>query len=165
MVISNDFKKMLKLRNAVEYEKPALGYVYEGMYRARRRINELFKKKKELYKPYTDIIDRHWDRMLRKSIHCAVYWLNPVFQYNHENVCSKREVFQGVLDMVEKNFSGTSIVDLTLSLGKFRDIEGTFGRYSVIASRTSTHPGNILSPLGILRPCNYNTYNNYESIT
>ncbi|KAL7593981.1 hypothetical protein Lser_V15G32559 [Lactuca serriola] len=173
MVISNDFKKMLKLRNASECkdivlnenfwknclitvkvmtpllrllrlcdsdETPALGYVYEGMYRARRGINELFKKKKELYKPYTDIIDRRWDKMLRKSIHCAAYWLNPVFQYNHENVCSKREVFQGVLDMVEKNFSGTSIFDLTLSLGKFRDIEDTFGRYSVIASRTSTRP-------------------------
>ncbi|XP_052621719.1 uncharacterized protein LOC111895113 [Lactuca sativa] len=121
-------------------EKPALGYVYEGMYRARRGVKELFKKKKELYKPYTDIIDRRWDKMLRKSIHYAAYWLNPVFQYNHENVCSKREVFQGVLDMVENNFSGTSILDLTLSLGKFRDSEGTFGRYSAIASRTSTRP-------------------------
>nr|KAJ0195147.1 hypothetical protein LSAT_V11C700368930 [Lactuca sativa] len=164
MVISNDFKKMLKLRNAAECkdivlnknfwkiclikllrlcdsdEKPALGYVYEGMYRARRGVKELFKKKKELYKPYTDIIDRRWDKMLRKSIHYAAYWLNPVFQYNHENVCSKREVFQGVLDMVENNFSGTSILDLTLSLGKFRDSEGTFGRYSAIASRTSTRP-------------------------
>ncbi|XP_052622329.1 uncharacterized protein LOC128127696 [Lactuca sativa] len=156
MVISNDFKKMLKVKNAVECkdivlndnfwrnclitvkvmtpllrllrlcdsdEKPALGYVYEGMYRARRRVKELFKKKNELYKPYTDITDRRWDRILRKSIHCAAYWLNPIFQYNHENVCSKREVFQGVLDMVENNFSGTSILDLTLSLGKFRDSE------------------------------------------
>nr|KAJ0203437.1 hypothetical protein LSAT_V11C500233310 [Lactuca sativa] len=167
MVISNDCKKMLKVRNAVEckdivfnenfwknclimvkvmtpllrllrlcdsYEKRALGYVYEGMYRARRCVKELFKKKKELYTPYTDIIDRSWDRMLRQNIHCAAYWLNP------ENVCSKREVFQGVLDMVEMNFFGTSILDLTLSLGKFRDSEDTFGRYNAIASHTSTCP-------------------------
>ncbi|XP_052623103.1 uncharacterized protein LOC111890329 [Lactuca sativa] len=104
-------------------EKPTLGYVYEGMHRARRGIKELFKKKKELYKPYTNIIDRCWDRMLRKSIHCATYLLNPVFQYDRENLCSKREIFQGVLDMVEKNFSGSSIKDLTMSLGKFYDSE------------------------------------------
>ncbi|XP_052626826.1 uncharacterized protein LOC111876822 [Lactuca sativa] len=173
MVISTEFKKMLKVGNAVECkeivlnenfwknclitvkvmtpllrllrlcdsdEKPALGYVYEGMHRARRRVKELFKKKKELYKPYTNIIDRRWDRMLRKSIHCAAYWLNPVFQYDRENLCSKREIFQGVLDMVEKNFSGSDIIDLTMSLGKFRDSEGTFGRPSAIASRTSTRP-------------------------
>ncbi|XP_023744815.1 uncharacterized protein LOC111892970 [Lactuca sativa] len=164
MVISNDFKKMLKVRNAVEckdivlnenfwrnclitvkvmthllrllrlcdsYEKPTLGYVYEGMYRAIRGVKELFKKKKELYKPYTDIIDRRWDIMLRKNIHSATYWLNPVFQYNHENVFSKRKVFQGVLDMVEKNFSGTSILDLTLSLGKFRDSEDEWWKLDV----------------------------------
>ncbi|XP_023751607.2 uncharacterized protein LOC111899961 [Lactuca sativa] len=110
------------------------------MHRARRGVKELFKKKKELYKPYTNIIDRRWDRMLRKSIHCAAYWLNPVFQYDRENLCSKREIFQGVLDMVEKNFSGSGIIDLTMSLGKFRDSEGTFGRPSAIASRTSTRP-------------------------
>ena len=98
MVISNEFKKMLKVGNAVECkqivlneifwknclitvkvmtpllkllrlcdsdEKPAIGYVYEGMRRARRGIKELFKKKKELYRPYTNIIDSRCDRMLR----------------------------------------------------------------------------------------------------
>ncbi|KAL7611343.1 hypothetical protein Lser_V15G12631 [Lactuca serriola] len=137
MVISNEFKKMLKVGNAVECkkivlneifwknclitvkvmtpllkllrlcdsdEKSAIGYVYEGMRRARRGIKELFKKKKELYRPYTNIIDSRWDRMLRKSIYCAAYWLNPVFQYDHANLCKKNEVFQGVLEMVEKTF-------------------------------------------------------------
>lgn len=173
MVISNEFKKMLKVGTAGECkeivmnetfwknclitvkvmtpllrllrlcdsdEKPALGYVYEGMHRARKGVKELFKKKKELYKPYTDIIDRRWDKMLRTSIHCAAYWLNPAFQYDRENLCTKREVFQGVLDMVEKNRSGAGVLDLTMSLGKFREAEGTFGRASAVASRTSTRP-------------------------
>ncbi|KAJ9546639.1 hypothetical protein OSB04_019182 [Centaurea solstitialis] len=173
MVISNEFKKMLKVGNAMECkeivfnetfwknclitvkvmtpllrllrlcdsdEKPALGYVYEGMHRARKGVKDLFKKKKELYKPYTDIIDRRWDRMLRTSIHCVAYWLNPAFQYDHDNLCYKREVFQGVLDMVEKNFRGSNVIDLTMALGKFRDSEGTFGRPSAVASRTITRP-------------------------
>ncbi|XP_023754683.3 uncharacterized protein LOC111903128 [Lactuca sativa] len=156
MVISNEFKKMLKVGNAVECkqivlneifwknclitvkvmtsllkllrlcdldEKPAIGYVYEGMRRARRGIKELFKKKKELYKPYTNIIDSHWDRMLRKSIYCADYWLNPVFQYDHANLCKKNEVFQGVLEMVEKTFKGDDVLNITLNLGRFHDAE------------------------------------------
>ncbi|KAJ9568146.1 hypothetical protein OSB04_004112 [Centaurea solstitialis] len=130
MVISNEFKKMLKVGNAIECkeiilnenfwknclitvkvmtpllrvlrlcdsdEKPAMGYVYEGMRRARKGVKDLFKKK-------------------------------------------KREVFQGVLDMVEKNFKGKDVLDVTMSLGKFRDGEGTFGRSSAVASRTITRP-------------------------
>ncbi|XP_052622250.1 uncharacterized protein LOC111876721 [Lactuca sativa] len=156
MVISNEFKKMLKVGNAVELkvmtpllkllrlcdsdEKPAIGYVYEGMRRARRGIKELFKKKKELYRPYTNIIDSCWDRMLRKSIYCAAYWLNPVFQYDHANLCKKNEVFQGVLEMVEKTFKGDDVLNITLNLGRFRDAEGTFGRSSAVASRNLTRP-------------------------
>ncbi|KAL4568318.1 hypothetical protein LXL04_023927 [Taraxacum kok-saghyz] len=173
MVISNDFKKMLKVGNALECkqivlnetfwknclitvkvmspllrllrlcdtdEKPALGYVYEGMHRARKGVKELFKKKKELYKPYTNIIDRRWDRMLRKSIHCAAYWLNPNFQFNRESFCSKSEVVSGVLEMVEKFSLGVGHFDLTMMLGKFREAVGTFGRVSAIASRTTMRP-------------------------
>ncbi|KAL4562501.1 hypothetical protein LXL04_034707 [Taraxacum kok-saghyz] len=83
MVISSEYKKMLKVGNVVECrdivmnenfwknslitvkvmtpllkllrlldsdEKPAIGYVYEGMRRARKGVKELFKKKKELFK-------------------------------------------------------------------------------------------------------------------
>nr|KAJ0198819.1 hypothetical protein LSAT_V11C600335280 [Lactuca sativa]KAJ0200507.1 hypothetical protein LSAT_V11C600335210 [Lactuca sativa] len=156
MVISNEFKKILKVGNSVECkqivlnkifwkncliivkvmnpllnllrmcdsdEKLAIGYVYEGMRQARRRIKELFKKKKELYRPYTKIIDSRWDRMLRKSIYCGAYWLNPVFQYDHANLCKKNEVFQGILEMVEKTFKGDYILNITLNLGRFRDAE------------------------------------------
>ena len=176
MVISNEFKKMLKVGNAVECkqivlneifwknclitvkvmtpllkllrlcdsdEKPAIGYVYEGMRRARRGIKELFKKKKELYRPYTNIIDSCWDRMLRKSIYCSAYWLNPVFQYDHANLCKKNEVFQGVLEMVEKTFKGNDVLNITLNLGRFCDAEGTFGRSNVVASHNLTRPGMI----------------------
>nr|KAJ0185063.1 hypothetical protein LSAT_V11C900463900 [Lactuca sativa] len=120
MVISNDFKKMLKLRNAAECkdivlnenfwknclvtvkvmntllrllrlcdsdEKPALGYVYEGMYRARRGffsiIMRMFVLRERCFKVFS-------------------IWLRRIFP--------------------------------------FRDSEGAFGRYSVIASRTSTRP-------------------------
>ncbi|CAA7060169.1 unnamed protein product [Microthlaspi erraticum] len=60
-------------------EKPSLPYVYEGMYRARLGVKKIFKKEKRLYKPYTRIIDSRWDKMLRRDIYAAAYFLNPAF--------------------------------------------------------------------------------------
>nr|KAJ0212111.1 hypothetical protein LSAT_V11C400177650 [Lactuca sativa] len=151
MVISNKFKKMLKVGNVVECkqivldeifwknclitvkvmthllkllqlcdsdEKPAIGYVYVGMRRERRGVKELFKKKKELYNPYTNIIDSRRDRMLRK-----VFIVRLI----------------GVLEMVENTFKGDDVLNITLNLGRFRDADGTFDRSSVVASRNLTH--------------------------
>lgn len=161
MVISNEFKKMLKVRNAIECkhtvmnksfwnnclitvrvmtpllrllrlcdvdEKPSLGYVYDGMNRARKGIEALFKGKEELYKPYTDILDRRWENMLSNSIHRTVYWLNPTFQYDKNSLCKRHEVFCGVLDMAEKNYSADEVLEITSALGKFRKAHGDFGK-------------------------------------
>ena len=38
-------------------ERPSMGYVHEGMYRARLGIKKLFNHNKRLYKPYTNIIN------------------------------------------------------------------------------------------------------------
>ena len=38
-------------------ERPSMGYVYEGMYRACLSIKKLFNRNKRLYKPYTNIIN------------------------------------------------------------------------------------------------------------
>ncbi|KAD3640236.1 hypothetical protein E3N88_29459 [Mikania micrantha] len=66
-------------------EKPSIGYIYEGMNRVRKGIIELFCNKECHYKQYIDIIDARWDKMLRRSLHSAAYWLNPVFQYDEDN--------------------------------------------------------------------------------
>ncbi|KAG6519024.1 hypothetical protein ZIOFF_022513 [Zingiber officinale] len=55
-------------------ERPSLGYVYEGMYRAINGIKKLFKNKERFYQPYTDIINERWDRMLRKNLLAAAYY-------------------------------------------------------------------------------------------
>ncbi|KAL0404286.1 UNVERIFIED_CONTAM: hypothetical protein Sradi_2069400 [Sesamum radiatum] len=72
-------------------EMPSLGYVYEGMFRARKAIKDLFCNKKRLYQQYVDIINARWDKMLRKSLHAAAYYLNPTFQYDKEFFCEKTE--------------------------------------------------------------------------
>ena len=81
-------------------EKPAMGYVYDGIYRARKGIKELFKHRKNLYKPYTSIIKDRWNRTLRTGIHVLAYWLNPAFQFSEQNLCQKLEVQRGILDVM-----------------------------------------------------------------
>ncbi|XP_021979322.2 uncharacterized protein LOC110875431 [Helianthus annuus] len=110
-------------------EKPSLGYVYEGMLRIRKGIKELFKRKRRNYKRYVDIIDARWDKILRKSLHAAAYWLNPIFQYEKDNREEKDKAWVGVLDMIEKLTTLDNSVQITIShLAKFRDKVGTFGR-------------------------------------
>ncbi|XP_022018457.2 uncharacterized protein LOC110918457 [Helianthus annuus] len=121
-------------------EKPSLPYVFEGMIQADKGVKAIFKGKEDLYKPYTDIIDARWKKMLCSSIHCAAYWLNPAYQYDKENLYKGKEVFKGVLEMVEKNFSVDEVIDITTALGKFRDGEECFGRSSAVASRKAIQP-------------------------
>ncbi|XP_035837154.1 uncharacterized protein LOC110930875 [Helianthus annuus] len=116
-------------------EKPSLPYVFEGMNQADKGVKAIFKGKEDLYKPYTDIIDARWKKMLCSSIHCAAYWLNPAYQYDKKNLYKGKEVFKGFLEMVEKNFSVNEVIDITTSLGKFRDGEECFSRSSAVASR------------------------------
>ncbi|XP_022018107.1 uncharacterized protein LOC110918021 [Helianthus annuus] len=70
----------------------------------------------------------------------SIHWLNPAFWYDKEKLCKSKEVFKGVLEMVEKNFSGDDVIDVTMALGKFHDDKECFGRSSVIASRRVIQP-------------------------
>nr|XP_043611787.1 uncharacterized protein LOC122583450 [Erigeron canadensis] len=112
-------------------EKPSLGYVFEGMLRVKNGLKELFQRKKRLYKQYVDIVDARWDKMLRKSLHAAAYWLNLTFQYERDNREEKQEGFEGVLDMLEKMSEGNRIY--ISDLAKFRDKTGGFGRPLALA--------------------------------
>ncbi|XP_076924056.1 uncharacterized protein LOC143586383 [Bidens hawaiensis] len=46
----------------------------------------------------------------------------------------------GVLDMVEKTFLGDDVLDVRMTLCKFRDAKDCFGRSSAVASRNATKP-------------------------
>nr|KAJ0227417.1 hypothetical protein LSAT_V11C100006920 [Lactuca sativa] len=89
-------------------ENIAFGYVYAGMRRAWKSSKNCLRKK-ELYKPYTNIIDWTHDNI-------TIMFGSAT---NHENFCSKRKMFDVVLDMVENNISSGDVLGLTISLGEF----------------------------------------------
>ncbi|XP_028769649.1 uncharacterized protein LOC114727081 [Neltuma alba] len=92
---------LIKLLRIVDSdEKPSLPYVYEGMRREKIAIKEMFKKNKELYKPYTRIIQTRWDRHLKTNLHAASYLLNPAITYGPD--CpSKSKLMMALIDVVE----------------------------------------------------------------
>ncbi|XP_057507390.1 uncharacterized protein LOC130790464 [Actinidia eriantha] len=102
LIIVKIVKPLMRLLRIVDGDvKPSMGYVYEGIYRARIGIKKVFLNKRRLYKPYTDILKQRWDNQLRKNIHAAAYWLNPAFQYDQASFCRKPEVMSSFLDLVD----------------------------------------------------------------
>ncbi|XP_031274728.1 uncharacterized protein LOC116133189 [Pistacia vera] len=55
--VSKIVAPLMRLLRIVDLdERPAIGYVYDGMYRAKKAIKKFFRKRKTMYKPYTEII-------------------------------------------------------------------------------------------------------------
>ncbi|KAL0442137.1 UNVERIFIED_CONTAM: hypothetical protein Sradi_0152600 [Sesamum radiatum] len=124
-------------------EKSSLGYVYEGMYRTRKAIKALFRNKKRLYQQYVDIINARWDKMLRKSLHVAAYYLNPAFQYDKESFCEKTEVLSGLLEYIDTRVdTGGNKAYNEISL--YRDRQKSFARPTAMTIARSTRPGNFI---------------------
>ncbi|XP_050243404.1 uncharacterized protein LOC126692036 isoform X1 [Quercus robur] len=120
-------------------QRPAIGYVYEGMHRAWLGIKKIFRMKKHLYKPYTSIIKNRWDKHLRKDLHAAAYWLNPAFQYDEENFCRKPAVHMVVLDYIGTKYDGDK-EKVIKETQYFRDRIGSFDRELALSTSTTTHP-------------------------
>ncbi|XP_039128907.1 uncharacterized protein LOC120265048 [Dioscorea cayenensis subsp. rotundata] len=120
-------------------EKPAMGYVYDGKYRTRKSIKELFKRKKHLYKPYTSIIKDRWNRTLRTGIHVLAYWLNPAFQFDEHNLCQKLEVQRSILDVIEQQtmFKPSELME---EMKVFRERQKTFARPLALSISKTTTP-------------------------
>jgi len=129
--------------------RPSLGYVYDGMYRARKTIKNVFRNKKSLYKPYTKIIKQRWDRQLRKDIHAASYLLNPVFYYDQEHFSKKPEVMHGFLGILN-NIVPSGKTDFVNESMIYRDMKDVFKSDLAIEASTKMKPGNILYVLNIL---------------
>ena len=120
-------------------QRSAIGYVYEGMHRARLGIKKIFRMKKHLYKPYISIIKNHLDKNLRKDLHVAAYWLNPAFQYDKENFCRKPAVHMAILDYIGTKYDGDKEKAIK-ETQYFRDRIGSFDRDLALSTSTTTYP-------------------------
>ena len=133
---------MRLLRICASDDKPSLGFVYEGMWRVIKGVKELFKNKERLYGKYVGIIESRWDRMLRKNLHAAAFYLNPAYQYDPEIPTETVEVMKGLLDAAETILPGVD--GLMDEIYTFRDKKKGFGRKFVLDNSKFSRPGKLI---------------------
>ncbi|GAV88827.1 LOW QUALITY PROTEIN: DUF659 domain-containing protein/Dimer_Tnp_hAT domain-containing protein, partial [Cephalotus follicularis] len=119
-------------------EKPSLWYVYEGMFRTKMTIKNLFNNRKK-YKPYTNLLKFRWDRHLRKNLHAVAYFLNPAFMYDSGRV-EKMEIMQSMYDLFEKKSICKNGETAMSEIKLFRERHGSFGRDIAIKLLNTMQP-------------------------
>lgn len=75
---------ILKVMREVSGAKPAVGFVYELMTRAKESIRTYYIMDEIKCKTFLDIVDKKWQKYLHSPLHSAAAFLNPSVQYNPE---------------------------------------------------------------------------------
>ena len=127
-------------------EKPAMGYVYDGIYRVIDGIKKNFKDKKRLQEPYVNIIKDQWDNQFYRDIHAAAYRLNPAFQYDSSTLNKRLETQFAVTNVIESKVS-VGRLKLVEELRLFREREQTFETQLAQESANTSQLGKILFTL------------------
>ncbi|XP_010468542.1 PREDICTED: uncharacterized protein LOC104748632 [Camelina sativa] len=90
-------------------------------------------------KPYTNIIYRRWDRMLRHDLHDAAYYLNPAFMYDQTSFYEKPEVMSGLMSLIGKQ-TEDSKTKLVQELRSYREREGSFSPDMALTCSKTSQP-------------------------
>lgn len=74
----------LKVMREVFGGKPAVGYIYELMTKAKESIRTYYIMDEIKCSTFLDIVDKKWQNNLHSPLHSAAAFLNPSIQYNPE---------------------------------------------------------------------------------
>ena len=126
--------------------KPAMGYIYEAMDRAKDTIKKSFSYNEQHYKKVEEIIDRRWSCQLSRPLHYAGYVLNPsTFYKDPENIKQNEKIIEGLHACIERLSPDTDTEDEILKqLNKYYEATNLFGRSAAVRQRTILPPGNYI---------------------
>ena len=131
---------LVSLLRTVDGEKPSIGYIYEGMDRAKEAIRAQYAGVSKKYGPIWDIIDRRWQNQLHRRIHAAAYYLNPAYRFLPDFRANK-EVLTGLFTVMQKLGPNGSVAPATIGLDKFNNEGPLFSSKSTIDTYTSLQRG------------------------
>lgn len=135
------------LRMAGSKKRPAMGYVYAGMYRAKETIKKELVKRNE-YMVYWNIIDHWWEQQWHHPLHAAGFYLNPRFFYSMEGDMPN-EMLSGMLDCIEKLIPDVTVQDkITKEINSYKNSIGDFGRKMAVRARDTLLPVEWWSTYG-----------------
>ncbi|KAH7672113.1 Ribonuclease H-like protein [Dioscorea alata] len=103
VVIVKVAKPLVRVLRIVDGDdRPAMGFIYEAINKAKEEMSKRFQRRKKRVKPYLKIVDSRWDRQLHKNLHAVVYWLNPRFHYNNQEMENHKHTISRLLDVIER---------------------------------------------------------------
>lgn len=132
---------LLRVLRIVSSEKrPAMGYIYAGIYRAKESIKKELGKRED-YMIYWNIIDHRWERQWNLPLHAAGFYLNPKFFYSIEGDIHN-DILSGMFDCIERLVPDTKIQDKIIKeINSYKTTAGDFGRKMAIRTRDTLLPG------------------------
>ena len=138
---------LVKVLRLVDGDKPAMGYLYEALDRAKEAIYQYYDDKGEegLTKraQIWGVIDDRWNNTLHRPIHAAGLYLNPAFAY----ACGFNfdgEVMDGFLQCVQRMVpipSERSAISRQMEM--YRMASGMLGYDMAIQDRSARMPGKL----------------------
>jgi len=135
---------LVKVLRLVDGEKPAMGYLYEAMERAKESIQAYYDDKGDegfqkqlLWK----VINERWNNTLHHLIHAAGIYLKLAFS----DPCGfvfDAEIMDGFLTCVQRMVrSSAEHAEISKEMEIYKMAGGTFGFEMVVTDRTTTMPG------------------------
>lgn len=150
-ILSVSESLVMVLRLVDSEDKPAMGYLYEAMNRAKLAIRRRLKKKTK-YMPYLRVIDRRWEIQMQSPLHVAACFLNPGFYFGPK-FDKEREVTMGINDVVDKVVTDLRIKDVIIrQLMSYRNYNGSFGTDTAIRNRATIAPQDWWAQFGTDAP-------------
>ena len=107
-------------------EKPAIGYLYKAMDKAKENIKTSLKNKISTYIPFTNIINVKWDKQLHSSLHVVGCYVNPRIFFK-PSFKKQKDVTKCLLNTItrlvsnpnERDILSSQIEEYKKSLGDF----------------------------------------------
>eukprot|EP00253_Pinus_taeda_P021505 PITA_21505 len=135
---------LVKVLRLVDGEKPAMGYLYEAMGRAKESIRTYYDDKgdegfqKQLL---WEVINERWNNTLYRPIHAAGIYLNTAFSYPCGFVFDAK-IMDGFLTCVQRMVrSLAERAEISKEMEIYRMAGGTFGFEMAMTDRTTKMPG------------------------
>ncbi|XP_057746304.1 uncharacterized protein LOC130965555 [Arachis stenosperma] len=122
-------------------EKPAMGFIFEGMRNAKETIKTNFGCVKKSYEPIWEIIDGRWQSQLHRPLHAAAYYLNPHYHYEPNFMVDDADIKIGLYNCLKKLVPNQEErKKVGLQLPDFHYARGLFGNETTKSSRKTILP-------------------------
>nr|XP_043620734.1 uncharacterized protein LOC122592542 [Erigeron canadensis] len=94
---------IVKVLRLVDNEKkPAMGYIYVAMERAKLAIKAALNQQQDEYEIISDIIDKRWNSQLHHPLYAVGYYLNLQFYCYNKEIEDDKEVAAGLHECIRR---------------------------------------------------------------